>query len=98
MSDSICASLRKKRGTMAAVARCNLYNQIEPLARSDATQWFSANAHFVDAKNLDYRLMPSSPCIGKASDGGDIGCRYTPKMIEMCKTALELRKKGIIKF
>ena len=34
----------------------------------------------------------------KASDGGDIGCRYTPQMIEMCKIALELRAKGIIKF
>jgi hypothetical protein len=34
--------------------------------------------------------------VGK--DGGDIGCRYTPEMIEMCKKALELRAKGIIKF
>ena len=53
---------------------------------------------FVDPKNFDYRLMPTSPCIGKASDGGDIGCRYTPEMIELCKQALELRRKGILKF
>ena len=31
----------------------------------------------------------------RASDGGDIGCRFTP---EMLKLAHELRRKGIIKF
>jgi len=35
------------------------------------------------------------PRRGKASDGGDIGCRYTPEMLRL---ALELRRKGIIKF
>jgi len=34
----------------------------------------------------------------KASDGGDIGCRYTPEMLEILEKALELRRKGIIKF
>ena len=34
----------------------------------------------------------------KASDGGDIGCRYTPELMEVLEKALELRKKGIIKF
>ena len=38
------------------------------------------------------------PCIGKASDRGDIGCRFTPEMIEMIQKALELRAQGIIKF
>ena len=51
-----------------------------------------------DPANLDFRLKPGSPCIGKASDGGDIGCRYTPEMIELCKQALELRRRGILKF
>jgi hypothetical protein len=59
---------------------------------------FAADPQFRDPANLDYRLMPTSPCIGKASDGGDIGCRYTPEMIEMIQKALELRAKGIIKF
>jgi len=53
---------------------------------------------FRDPGNLDYRLMPGSPCIGKASDGGDIGVRYTPEMIEMINVALELRRRGIINF
>jgi hypothetical protein len=41
---------------------------------------------------------PTGPCRKKASDGGDIGCRFTPEMMEMLEKALELRKKGIIKF
>ena len=48
--------------------------------------------------NAAARLKPTSPCRGKASDGGDVGVRYTPEMIEVIKKALELRKKGIIKF
>jgi serine/threonine protein kinase len=59
---------------------------------------FSADPQFLDPKNLDYRLAETSPCKGKASDGGDIGCRYTPEMIEMCQIALKLRAQGIIDF
>jgi hypothetical protein len=46
----------------------------------------------------DPPLQPTSPCRKKASDGGDIGCRFTPEMLEVLEKALELRKKGIIKF
>ena len=53
---------------------------------------------FRDPTKLDFRPAPKSPCIGKASDGGDIGCRYTPEMIEMIEKALELRAQGVIKF
>jgi hypothetical protein len=59
---------------------------------------FPGAPQFIDPKMLDYRLMPTSPCIGKASDGGDVGCRYTPEMIEIIQKALELRTQGIIKF
>jgi len=59
---------------------------------------FSAGPQFRDPKNLDYRLKPTSPCRKRASDGGDLGCRFTPEMLEMLKLALKLRQKGIIKF
>ena len=36
--------------------------------------------------------------VGLGIDGGDMGVRYTPEMIEMSKKALELRAAGIIDF
>ena len=43
-------------------------------------------------------LRATSPCRKKASDGGDMGCRLTPEMLEMLEKARGLRRKGIIKF
>jgi len=28
----------------------------------------------------------------------DLGCRWTPEMLEFCKVALDLRRRGILKF
>ena len=56
------------------------------------------DALFRDPKILDYRVTPGSPCAGKASDGSDLGCRYTREMVELCSVALELRKRGIVRF
>ena len=53
---------------------------------------------FVDPKKFDYRLAPVSPCRGTASDGKDIGFRYTPELLDMLKLAVELRGKKIIQF
>jgi hypothetical protein len=33
-----------------------------------------------------------------ASDGGDLGCRYTPETVKMVQKTLKLRANGIIKF
>jgi tetratricopeptide (TPR) repeat protein len=80
----------------AKIENCATFGQGRP--PQEAKNSFLTNPMFRDPANLDYRLMPGSPCIGKASDGGDIGCRYTPEMIELCKVALELRRRGIINF
>jgi hypothetical protein len=81
------------------VENCNMFRPERSRGRSlPETGCFRASPLFVDPGSLDFRLMPASPCIGKASDGGDLGCRFTPEMIEMLSLALELRAKGIIKF
>lgn len=59
---------------------------------------FSADPMFSNPAQLDCRLLKGSPCRGKASDGGDLGVRYTPEMIEMLKLAFRLRAEGLIKF
>ncbi len=91
--DSIVGTVRS--GTTPAPENCALLAGQVP---AESRGCFKADPMFVDPKNFDYRLKPGSPCIGKASDGGDIGCRYTPEMIELCKQALELRRRGILKF
>ncbi len=59
---------------------------------------FSAPPMFRNLAAFDFHLLPGSPCIGKASDGGDIGVRYTPEMIEMCERAWQLKQQGVIQF
>jgi hypothetical protein len=91
--DSI-VGLRSPSGDYSTVNCSLLAGDVPDVARG----CFKADPMFVDPRDLDYRLQPTSPCIGKASDGGDIGCRYTPEMIELCQKALELRRQGILKF
>ncbi len=93
--DSIVGEI--KGGADLLADRCDILKTVTGGAKA-ANTCFSADPQFANPKMLDYRLAETSPCKGKASDGGDIGCRYTPEMIEMCKIALELRAKGIIKF
>jgi len=66
---------------------------MKPGIPAEAKNCFFANPMLRDPANRDYRLMPGSPCIGKASDGGDIGVRYTPEMVEMAQLALEIRRR-----
>jgi hypothetical protein len=44
------------------------------------------------------RVEAGKPVPWEGVAWGDIGCPYTPEIIELCKQALELRRKGIIKF
>ena len=79
------------------IENCDVFGQ-RPPTHQGAVSCFSADPQFLDPANLDYRLAPTSPCKGKASDGGDLGVRYTPEMIEMVQIALELRAQGVIDF
>ena len=77
------------------IANCDFLGDSTP---SDGVNCFRMDPQFRDPKNLDFRLLPTSPCRNRASDGGDVGCRYTPEMLELCKIAVELAKKHYIKF
>ena len=56
----------------------------------DVQQWSQASGHdehsltaapqFRDPAKLDFRLAPGSPCKGKATDGGDLGVRWSDEM------------------
>ena len=81
------------------IDNCNIFGSPPFLdSAKPGKRCFGGDPQFRDSKNFDYRLRKTSPCRGRASDGGDVGCRYTPEMIEVLKKALELRKKGIIRF
>jgi serine/threonine protein kinase len=64
----------------------------------ESTNCVVAAPRFRDAMDFDFSLLPNSPGAKKASDGGDVGCRYTPEMVELCEQAVELRKQIAIKF
>ncbi len=82
-------------GANAGISNCAVVGAPIPIGAKDS---FRADPQFRDPANLDYRLLPDSPCIGKASDGGDLGCRYTPEMLDMVEKALQLRAQGVLKF
>ncbi|MFH1922862.1 MAG: hypothetical protein ABIP48_23610, partial [Planctomycetota bacterium] len=95
--DSILGSV-VSRGLAGTIEHCDVVSGKFVENAKPGSNCLRGSPGFVDPGNLDYRLAPTSVCHGKASDGGDIGCRYTPEMIQMCEKALELRAKGIIKF
>jgi hypothetical protein len=98
LKDSIVLSVQSSDAGVP-IEHCDVYGNPAFIDQAKPGKGcFRADPQFRDPANLDYRLLPTSPCIGKASDGGDIGCRYTPEMMEMVQKALELRAKGIIKF
>jgi hypothetical protein len=57
---------------------------------------FGADPLFVDEKERDLRLKPTSPCRGRATDGGDLGVRYTAEMAEILGVYVLLRQQGLI--
>jgi len=96
--DSTLVSVQSAR-VDTRIERCNVYgtppfiDQAKP-----GTGCFPGSPQFVDPKNLDFRMLPSSPCIRKASDGGDVGFRYTSPILDMMSLVFRLRSQGYIKF
>ncbi len=96
MLDSIITELACSKGDTRAERSC--VGRYTMLAKPGEGCFSVKTPQFANTKNFDYRLKRTSSCRNKASDGGNIGCRYTPKMLSMLKLAHELRKKGIIEF
>jgi hypothetical protein len=98
LTDSIVPSVQTSHADVK-IDFCNVHGETPYIDRARPGEGcFSAPPMFAAPKNRDYRLLPNSPCLGKASDGGDLGVRYTPEMQEILKQAQELRAQGIIKF
>ncbi|HUT35704.1 MAG TPA: protein kinase [Planctomycetota bacterium] len=96
--DSIVSDVRSTSGDVR-VENCNVFGK-DPFwdLAKPGKRCIRGDPQFNDPADFDYRVKPTSPCRKKASDGGDLGCRYTPEMVKVLEKALELRKKGIIKF
>jgi serine/threonine protein kinase len=98
ISDCIVPSLECPKPGMQ-IEHCDVHDKTPFIDQAKPGKGcFAADPQFVNPQAFDYRLKPTSPCRGKASDGGDVGCRYTPEMLEMLKLALDLRARGIIDF
>jgi hypothetical protein len=96
--DSTLVSVQSAR-VDTRVDYCNVYGNPPFIDQAKAGKGcFPNDPQFVDPKNLDYRMRPTSPCIRKASDGGDVGFRYTPQALEMLKLTFLLRNQGYVKF
>ena len=100
-----CIASQIKADKTVQVMHCNLFGS-PPFLRFDqrpktdvpvTTKCILGSPGFSDPKKLDFRLKGKT-CRGKASDGGDIGVRFTPEMLEMLDRVRRLQKKGIIQF
>jgi hypothetical protein len=80
------------------IEHCNIFGKGCLLLAKAGKGCISKDPQFRDPKAFDYHLKLDSPCRKKASDGKDMGLRQTPAMLAILKKALELRKKGVIKF
>jgi hypothetical protein len=94
--DSIVGQLVLEKAN-SQVESCDLYLK-PPFAGAArlGKRCITLDPQFVDPARLDYRLKPTSPCRKRASDGGDIGCRFEGEMKEVLEKAMELVRKKII--
>ena len=95
--DSIVSQVESVKSD-TRIESCNVYNHEYLVLAKPGKGCFSQDPKFRDPNGLDFQLAPTSPCLKKASDGGDLGCRYTSQMLKTLEMAFELRRQGIIKF
>ncbi len=97
MSDAIICGDLKATQAGCKIQHCDVSGKFVDFAKP-SPGCFSADPQFADRKNLDYRLLPTSPCLRKAADGGDLGVRWTPEMVALIRQAVLLRQEGMLQF
>ena len=76
------------------IDHCNVFGNNPYVEQAAAgKRCLSAPPRFVNAKNLDFRLLPDSPCRKTASDGGDMGFAVTPELRDLLGGAGELHAR-----
>jgi hypothetical protein len=79
------------------IDHCNVLGKTSALARYGLGN-SAVEPRFVNPAALDYHLKADSPCRSKASDGGDLGFRFSPETWDLLQRAIELRKRGYLEF
>ena len=93
----ICADLKAlEAGTR--IEHCNVASSKFVDFAKPGPDCFSADPQFIDSKNLNFRFLPTSPCLRRAADGQDLGVRWSPDMQELIRQTATLRQQGLIRF
>lgn len=98
ITDSVvCAELKAlEAGTR--IEHCNVASSKFVDFAKPGPDCFSADPQFMDSKNLNFRFLPTSPCLRRAADGQDLGVRWNPDMQDLLRQAIALRQQGLIRF
>jgi serine/threonine protein kinase len=93
--DSILTTIDVQQGRHR-IEHCDVFSR-QPFQGQAApgAGCFNVNPKLRDPPKFDFRLMDNSPCRGRASDGGDVGCRETPELQAVCDTAARLAERGV---
>ena len=92
VADSVVGVVRDEADG-AKFRHCLIGHQRGP--RSAFRSCATGQLHYRDPPALDYRLKPRTSRV-RASDGGDVGVRYSRALIALVKKAHELRDRGLV--
>jgi hypothetical protein len=92
--DSILASIEVRQGRHR-IEHCDVFGQQPYVGQvSPDSSCLNADPRLRDLTHFDFRLLDTSPCRSKASDGGDIGCCPTEKAQAVWSVAARLDAGG----
>ncbi len=93
VSDSILSAISAEDNQ--TIDHCDVYGDNPYRKKAVAgKKCFAAPPQFFDAKDVDFKLQPGSPCRRAASDGNDMGFVPTAEIQPLLKAAAALRNRG----